>query len=91
MLRNRYVLHDYLVPIFVKCMIDFLLYENLCLLCLYYCVEAFGAVSLVTGCLVYLFQISHHPPMSAFYVTNRQDGFSIGGSILTKSKFYGRS
>ena len=29
--------------------------------------------------------------MSAFYVTNRQDGFSISGSILTKSKFYGNS
>nr|CAD7432463.1 unnamed protein product [Timema monikensis] len=34
-------------------------------------------------------QISHHPPVSAFYVTNRQDGFCINGSILAKSKFYG--
>lgn len=36
-------------------------------------------------------QISHHPPVSAFYVTNRQDGFAINGSILAKSKFYGNS
>ncbi|XP_064635673.1 oxysterol-binding protein-related protein 8-like isoform X3 [Lineus longissimus] len=36
-------------------------------------------------------QISHHPPVSAFYVTNRQDGFQIAGSILAKSKFYGNS
>ncbi|KAK6640821.1 hypothetical protein RUM44_012518 [Polyplax serrata] len=36
-------------------------------------------------------QVSHHPPVSAFYVTNRQDGFSISGSILAKSKFYGNS
>lgn len=36
-------------------------------------------------------QVSHHPPISAFYVTNRQDGFSISCSILAKSKFYGNS
>lgn len=36
-----------------------------------------------------LLQISHHPPVSAFFITNRQDGFSINGSILAKSKFYG--
>ncbi|XP_067121819.1 oxysterol-binding protein-related protein 8 isoform X2 [Centruroides vittatus] len=36
-------------------------------------------------------QVSHHPPVSAFYVTNRQDGFCICGSILAKSKFYGNS
>ncbi|XP_061628494.1 oxysterol-binding protein-related protein 5 isoform X8 [Phyllopteryx taeniolatus] len=36
-------------------------------------------------------QISHHPPVSAFYVCNRKDGFSISGSILAKSKFYGNS
>ncbi|XP_055375628.1 oxysterol-binding protein-related protein 8 isoform X4 [Condylostylus longicornis] len=36
-------------------------------------------------------QVSHHPPVSAFYVTNRQDGFSISCSILAKSKFYGNS
>lgn len=36
-------------------------------------------------------QVSHHPPVSAFYVTNRQDGFCISGSILAKSKFYGNS
>lgn len=36
-------------------------------------------------------QVSHHPPVSAFYVTNRQDGFSINCSMLAKSKFYGNS
>ncbi|KAG8230009.1 hypothetical protein J437_LFUL008450, partial [Ladona fulva] len=35
--------------------------------------------------------VSHHPPVSAFYVTNRQDGFCISASILAKSKFYGNS
>lgn len=35
--------------------------------------------------------MSHHPPVSAFYVTNRKDGFCISGSILAKSKFYGNS
>ncbi|CAL1281157.1 unnamed protein product [Larinioides sclopetarius] len=36
-------------------------------------------------------QVSHHPPVSAFYVSNRRDGFCIQGSILAKSKFYGNS
>ncbi|XP_005803288.1 oxysterol-binding protein-related protein 5-like isoform X2 [Xiphophorus maculatus] len=36
-------------------------------------------------------QVSHHPPISAFYICNRKDGFCIGGSILAKSKFYGNS
>uniref|UniRef100_A0A667XC89 Oxysterol-binding protein n=1 Tax=Myripristis murdjan TaxID=586833 RepID=A0A667XC89_9TELE len=36
-------------------------------------------------------QVSHHPPISAFYVCNKKDGFSISGSILAKSKFYGNS
>ncbi|XP_063704388.1 oxysterol-binding protein-related protein 8 isoform X4 [Culicoides brevitarsis] len=36
-------------------------------------------------------QVSHHPPVSAFYVTNRQAGFCISCSILAKSKFYGNS
>uniref|UniRef100_A0A8D3BLA4 Oxysterol-binding protein n=1 Tax=Scophthalmus maximus TaxID=52904 RepID=A0A8D3BLA4_SCOMX len=36
-------------------------------------------------------QVSHHPPISAFYICNRKDGFSISGSILAKSKFYGNS
>ncbi|KAJ8249091.1 hypothetical protein GJAV_G00231080 [Gymnothorax javanicus] len=36
-------------------------------------------------------QVSHHPPISAFYVSNRKDGFCIHGSILAKSKFYGNS
>ena len=35
--------------------------------------------------------MSHHPPISSFYVTNRQDGFTISGTILAKSKFYGNS
>ena len=36
-------------------------------------------------------QISHHPPVSAFYVTNRQEGYVFSGCILAKSKFYGNS
>lgn len=39
----------------------------------------------------YVFQqVSHHPPVSAFYVSNRKDGFCLSGSILAKSKFYGK-
>ena len=29
--------------------------------------------------------------ISSFYATNRQDGFTIAGTILAKSKFYGNS
>ena len=36
-------------------------------------------------------KVSHHPPISAFYVTNREEGFTISSSILAKSKFYGNS
>lgn len=36
-------------------------------------------------------QLSHHPPVTGFYVTNRKDGFNISASILAKSKFYGNS
>ncbi|XP_031438658.1 oxysterol-binding protein-related protein 8 isoform X2 [Clupea harengus] len=36
-------------------------------------------------------QVSHHPPVSALYVSNRKDGFCLSGSILAKSKFYGNS
>ena len=36
----------------------------------------------------YFAQVSHHPPISAFYTTNRQDGFTIAGTILAKSKEY---
>ncbi|XP_023393126.1 oxysterol-binding protein-related protein 5 [Pteropus vampyrus] len=36
-------------------------------------------------------QVSHHPPVSAFHVSNRKDGFCISGSITAKSRFYGNS
>ncbi|XP_065070860.1 oxysterol-binding protein-related protein 8-like isoform X1 [Rhopilema esculentum] len=36
-------------------------------------------------------QVSHHPPVSAFYCSNRKDGYVTYGSILAKSKFYGNS
>ncbi|CAG0885136.1 unnamed protein product [Cyprideis torosa] len=36
-------------------------------------------------------QVSHHPPVSAFYVTNRQDGYTVSATVLCKSKFYGNS
>jgi hypothetical protein len=35
--------------------------------------------------------VSHHPPVSAFFVTNRQEGFTVSSTILAKSKFYGNS
>jgi len=35
-------------------------------------------------------QVSHHPPVSAFYVSNKKDGFVISASITAKSKFYGK-
>lgn len=36
-------------------------------------------------------QVSHHPPMSSLFVTNRKAGFNITGTILAKSKYYGNS
>ncbi len=36
-------------------------------------------------------QVSHHPPITSFYVTNRKEGFCIYGTILARSKFYGNS
>jgi len=36
-------------------------------------------------------QVSHHPPISAFYASNRKEGLIANGSILFKSKFYGTS
>ena len=41
------------------------------------------------NCTLDSFQVSHHPPISVFHVTNRKDGFNISGSILARSKFYG--
>ena len=34
-------------------------------------------------------QVSHHPPVSAFHVSNRKDGFCVSGSVTAKSRFYG--
>lgn len=36
-------------------------------------------------------QVSHHPPVSAFYVTNRKDGYCMSGTLLSKSKYTGNS
>jgi len=36
-------------------------------------------------------QVSHHPPVSAFYASNRKEGLVANGSILFRSKFYGTS
>jgi hypothetical protein len=36
-------------------------------------------------------QVSHHPPITSFCVSNRKDGFCVYGTILAKSKFYGNS
>jgi hypothetical protein len=35
--------------------------------------------------------VSHHPPITAFYVTNRKEGYCLHGNILARSKFYGNS
>lgn len=35
----------------------------------------------------YAEQVSHHPPISAFYCSNRRAGFTVNGSIRFKSKF----
>ena len=34
-------------------------------------------------------QVSHHPPVSAFYLSNRKEGYVVNCSCLAKSKFYG--
>ena len=31
-------------------------------------------------------QVSHHPPISSFYISNRKDGYVINCSILVNSK-----
>eukprot|EP00708_Paratrimastix_pyriformis_P002637 GAFH01001388.1.p1 GENE.GAFH01001388.1~~GAFH01001388.1.p1 ORF type:complete len:494 (-),score=159.26 GAFH01001388.1:190-1635(-) len=36
-------------------------------------------------------QVSHHPPVTAFYFDNRKSGFVINGQCYTKSKFLGNS
>lgn len=36
-------------------------------------------------------QVSHHPPVSAFHVSNRKDGYIITCSPLTRSRFGGNS
>ncbi|CAI5455147.1 unnamed protein product [Caenorhabditis angaria] len=36
-------------------------------------------------------QVSHHPPISSLFITNRKAGFNISGTILAKSKYYGNS
>jgi len=36
-------------------------------------------------------QVSHHPPVSAFYGSNRAAGFVLNGSIYFRSKFTGNS
>lgn len=35
--------------------------------------------------------MSHHPPVSALFLTNRKAGFNIAGTVLAKSKYYGNS
>jgi len=36
-------------------------------------------------------QVSHHPPISSFYVSNRKKGFVMNGSIHFRTKFMGTS
>eukprot|EP01137_Pigoraptor_chileana_P033122 Opistho-2@23563 len=46
-----------------------------------------------TGSVTYFVaeQVSHHPPVSAWYASNRAEGYGINGVLLTRSKFYGTS
>ena len=53
----------------------------------YWCM--YTRVFLALRCIFCSFQVSHHPPISVFHVTNRKDGFNISGGILARSKFYG--
>ncbi|KAG9394852.1 Oxysterol-binding protein [Carpediemonas membranifera] len=51
-----------------------------------------GAVSGEHHPTVYIAeQVSHHPPISAFYFSNRKAGFASTGWIFTRSKFTGNS
>ncbi|GMT35541.1 hypothetical protein PFISCL1PPCAC_26838 [Pristionchus fissidentatus] len=36
-------------------------------------------------------QVSHHPPISSLFVSNRKAGFDVSATILAKSKYYGNS
>ena len=36
-------------------------------------------------------QVSHHPPISAFHVSNRKDGYTITCALLSRSKYGGNS
>lgn len=36
-------------------------------------------------------QVSHHPPITAFHVANRKDGYTLSCALLSKSKFNGNS
>ncbi|CAJ0953725.1 unnamed protein product, partial [Mesorhabditis belari] len=36
-------------------------------------------------------QVSHHPPISSLFITNKKAGFNVSGTILAKSKYYGNS
>ncbi|GMT06531.1 hypothetical protein PENTCL1PPCAC_28705 [Pristionchus entomophagus] len=36
-------------------------------------------------------QVSHHPPISSIFVSNRKAGFDVSATILSKSKYYGNS
>lgn len=36
-------------------------------------------------------QVSHHPPISSFYATNRKEGFIVNGTMQPRSKFLGTS
>ncbi|CAF1326772.1 unnamed protein product, partial [Adineta ricciae] len=50
-----------------------------------------GIYTNVAAFLGWIQQISHHPPITNFYVSNRKEGFAVQGSILARSKFYGNS
>ncbi|KAK5575108.1 hypothetical protein RB653_010364 [Dictyostelium firmibasis] len=44
-----------------------------------------------SNCIMVSEQISHHPPVSCIYLSNRKDGYTMSGTINPRSKFLGNS
>ncbi|EAL71173.1 oxysterol binding family protein, member 4 [Dictyostelium discoideum AX4] len=44
-----------------------------------------------SNCIMVAEQISHHPPVSCIYLSNRKDGYTMTGTINPRSKFLGNS
>jgi hypothetical protein len=51
----------------------------------------YSMASMLIKTCVFFVKVSHHPPITAFFVTNRKEGYCMHGNILARSKFYGNS